>query len=154
MTEQQIKQNAMKMYENASNAEDKIEAYIAGAHSRDEEIEELHQEVNELSQAYYGKCAEVDQLRNPWISVEERLPEVDPTQHTTKKHLSVAVLCWDANIPCDSLGQQYSPSVCKYDYERKDWLHVELGYYENEVGIGLQITHWMTIPQVPKGGEK
>ena len=61
MTDEQTKQNAeeyaKKIYPYTVGKAAAIRDFIAGAHSRDEEVKEL------------------DQLRNPWISVEERLPE-------------------------------------------------------------------------------
>lgn len=68
MTDEQIKQNAEEYYDKLDSitieVEDKpntiIEAYITGAHSRDEEIKDLKLKLNKLS--------------NPWISVKERLP--------------------------------------------------------------------------------
>ena len=116
------------------------------------EIYKTNEELRKAVDAWYYYCQEWYNQHSHeeprWIRVEERLPELDSTQHTTKKNMSVAVVCWDDNIQCDSLGQMFSPMICKYDYERKDWLHVELGCYENEVELGAQITHWKYI-QIP-----
>ena len=114
MTDEQVKQNA-EQYAKAHTPLDNWEtdkalakfAFIAGAHSRDEEIKELNTRIvnlmcerdsikseseylinklrndnKDLEQALACaedvvdiQCKELDQLRNPWISVEERLPE-------------------------------------------------------------------------------
>ena len=86
----------------------------------------------------------------PWVSVNERLPELDPTQHTKKKNMSVAVLIHDIDCMYDRLGQAFAPSVARFDYDRKDWLYVELGCYCNELELGAEITHWMPIPELKK----
>ena len=86
MTDEQIKQNAE---EYASTKEmhsprsqdvelDKlmiIEDYIAGAHSRDEEIGRMNTTIRLYANQIALLRKEIDQLRNPWISVEDRLPE-------------------------------------------------------------------------------
>lgn len=86
MTEEQIKQNAEAYaeehavridgggWEEEYDYKEQEAAYIAGAHSRDEEIEKLKRLYEEALHKYYeSEC----KLRNPWISVEERLPEED-----------------------------------------------------------------------------
>lgn len=57
-------------------------AHIAGAHSRDEEIKELEKKVSALKTVIVTARATIStqeaiikDLRNPWISVKDRLPE-------------------------------------------------------------------------------
>lgn len=80
MTDEQIRQNAeeyAKRYHlsfiiGIVTEDDKreiAEAYEVGAHSRDEEIRQLYDIINDYSEA-------IERLRNPWISVEERLPPI------------------------------------------------------------------------------
>ena len=139
MTDEQIKQNAE---EYASTKEmhsprsqdvelDKlmiIEDYIAGAHSRDEEIKELQKDVHDFEQAL--ACAEdvvdiqrkeLKQLRNPWISVEERLPE---------EPLTICAV-W-------LKGDDLVPRISLYDSGRFLLLPVD-----------VTVTHWMPIPETP-----
>ncbi len=122
MTEEQIKHNA-EQYANryeirgTSNGEfrymDKKEAYIAGAHSRDEEInllrttlqseqEQSHEHIIELQK-------ELNKLRNPWISVKERLPK-----KKDGKIRSDAVLV--------TLGQSWT--VAEYHFGDKRWINL------------------------------
>ena len=88
MIEEQIKQNAEVWAEEHKMRTDfgygwpetydtkqQADAYIAGAHSRDEEIKELEQALAFTEDVVDAQKKELDQLRNPWISVEERLPE-------------------------------------------------------------------------------
>ena len=162
MTEEQIIQNAEAYADvfgrHMADYYGVKDAFISGAHSRDEEIKELKSLIKMESEIREGLLRdkhklqdELDQLRNPWISVEERLPEIDQTQHTKKKNWSIAVLVHDIDILHDALGQAYPPDVARYDYERKDWLYVEPGCYANEIEIGAEITHWMPIPELKKG---
>ena len=98
MTEEQIKHNAEEYanrYEirGTSNGEfrymDKKDAYIAGAHSRDEEIEGLKKKLEDITilKDFFASSLDIydkdnrelqDELnihRNKWISVNERLPK-------------------------------------------------------------------------------
>ena len=88
MTEEQIKHNAEQYanrYEIRGTRDgevrymDKKDAYIAGAHSRDEEINLLRdtlQSEQEQSQEHIIELQkELNKLRNPWINVNERLPK-------------------------------------------------------------------------------
>lgn len=141
MTEQQIKQNAFEyslqnciVYDdNGANDMDSIrEAFIDGAHSRDEEVVKLKKDVHDLEQAL--ACAEdvadiqhekLDQLRNPWISVEEQLPE-----KVKGKYYSKYVL-----VRYNGFGCRYC--VDRYCYLSKTWAFQVDG-----------VTHWMYIPEL------
>ncbi len=67
--------------------------------------------------------------QSPWISVEERLPE------RVEKYQSADVLVRYRR----GCNEYYF--VTRYDYEYKDW------------NIS-NVTHWMPITPLPKGGEK
>lgn len=135
MTDKQIRQNAND-YVDAHLGDGieyaKFKAFIAGAHSRDEEINALH----DLLDTYER---ELDKLRNPWISVEERLPEDNKT-----------VLVW--------FGGYYTVAVLRDN----EWWNCT-GYQTGGGWSALDkipdiassyITHWMPIPELLKGGEK
>ena len=66
---------------------------------------------------------------SPWISVEDRLPE------EINKFLSAPVLCRYTR------GSKEFYHVCQYDYEFDEW----------QIS---KVTHWMPIPNLPKGGNK
>lgn len=65
MTQEQILQNAEQHVKELSLHGDsryyEMNGFVAGAHSRDEEVEQLK--------------AELAKAKNPWVSVEERLPD-------------------------------------------------------------------------------
>ena len=70
MTEEQIKQNAIKA---AADFKDWhhpqmsfYDGYIAGAHSRDEEIEQLGKSYHDMFLTLANK---IEQLRKPWTNV-------------------------------------------------------------------------------------
>lgn len=67
--------------------------------------------------------------KSPWISVEERLPD------KINKFMSEPVLCRYTRG-----GKEYY-HVSQYDYDYKQW------QIDN-------VTHWMPIPELPKGGEE
>lgn len=132
--EEQIKQNAEK-YAKYFDTSGEItiykiakEGYIAGAHSRDEEINALH----DLLDTYER---ELDQLRNPWISVEERLPRDEDYD--------------DENIYC-FLVRQECGFIYNCAFDGEEWLTAAPD--GEEWGV-CGVTHWMTIPKL-KGGER
>jgi len=83
MTQEQIKQNAEEYYdklgsitigvENEPNSI--VDAYIAGAHSLDDEIARLKAEIEDDNAVIRQLKAELAKAKNPWVSVEERLPK-------------------------------------------------------------------------------
>lgn len=77
MTEEQIKQNAEVYAEERCIRYNEqygacYDAYIAGAHSRNEEIEQLCKDYHDMFLIFANK---IEQLRKPWTNVVERLPE-------------------------------------------------------------------------------
>lgn len=90
MTDEQIGQNAGAYAGNSAKhlqqpyEEYKLryDAYIAGAHSRNEEIEELQDELK--------------LHRNQWISVEDRLPEKKDGKIRSDVLLVTLGQCWTA----------------------------------------------------------
>ena len=148
MTNEQIKQNAEAYAINGNTRgslsleilfQNSRDAYIAGAHSRDEEIEELKGKierqkaiiaVDDLNEKALRK--ELDQLRNPWISVEERLP--DEGQAVIVRLASGA-------------GNH---AACNYSNGQFVWaLGIETSNINIQSRLELPaITHWMPIPKV------
>ena len=167
MTDEQTKQNAeeyaKKIYHYTVGKAAAIRDFIAGAHSLDDEIKELKEEIESLQEQYntcfdgftkrgtkLGElmkenvklrndnkdleqalaCAEdvvdiqrkeLKQLRNPCISVEERLPE---------EPLTICAV-W-------LKGDDLVPHISLYDSGRFLLLPVD-----------ATVTHWMPIPETP-----
>lgn len=68
--------------------------------------------------------AEIERLRSPWVSVEERLPDE-----------SVVVICY-----CP----QFRYEVCMGEYSDKHW------HRPGPVNTtALHVTHWMPLPTPP-----
>lgn len=141
MTEEQIKQNA---HDFAFVETDGISilyhpckrGYIAGAHSCDEEIKELKKRLKFADES----IADADkwiakyqlenyELRNPWISVKDRLPE----KAIGKSERSEYVLCRHKN------GNYY---VAYWHVGLEYWYSMPYKIDKNN------ITHWMPIPEV------
>ena len=85
---------------------------------------------------------------SPWISVEDRLPE---------KHRKIKIKHGDADLDwistevffMDDEGDCY---VGMYDFGTDQWvINQDVFLYYNDVYDGGVITHWMPIPQLPKG---
>lgn len=156
MTEEQIKQNAEAYaIENYGEYDEhdytdhsgsnmchvvSEKAFIAGAHSRDEEIKELKERLKFADESiadadkWIAKYKlELYKLRNPWIRVNDKLPEEDPDD----KGYSVEVL---------GLFPDGNTSKCFCSIEEGIWLIEGLTCDKP--------THWTPIPQLKKGGEK
>ena len=84
MTDEQIKQNAdafaIKVAE--SHIIEKRPAYVAafnafisGAHSRDEEVNQLENALRNVNEHCHQLRNKVYELRNPWISVDDQMPK-------------------------------------------------------------------------------
>lgn len=132
MTEEQIKHDA-EQYANryeirgTSDGEfryiDKKDAYIAGAHSRDEEIEVLKKKLEDITilKDFFASSLDIydkdnkqlqDELnihRNQWISVKERLPKKG-----IGKIRSAVVLV--------TLGQSWT--AAEYHFGDKRWINL------------------------------
>lgn len=139
MTDEQIKQNA-KEYAHKVNvfAEDEDiylvakDGYVSGAHSRDEEVEILQNQIEELSEQLKMNAENIQKLRKPWINVDERLPEEEAD---------------NISIPVAAITNKGYWFKGQYDYDNKDWFFSEdpdhLDFETDEF-----VTHWMPIPKV------
>lgn len=132
MTEEEIKQNALKAEKEHGNfnyqyqGEAFNKGYIAGAHSRDEEIKKLYNSLEHFQ-------AIINNLSHPWISIDKKLPEEEsnPDEYNAphRARSSRNVIITDGTI----INRGY------YSYARKRW-----EWNEGEI----KVTHWMPIPQI------
>lgn len=145
MTNEDIRQNASQYVLNFEPTgvitEDRLKCYIAGAHSRDEEVEELEERIKVLDMNLVEQQLENLQLRNPWISVEERLPEVGD------------IVVINVHNTIDGGGEHHEEDqilVGKYDGR---WIcdrceQHRMGKYLFDTIS--KTTHWMPIPPIEK----
>lgn len=73
--------------------------------------------------------------KSPWISVEERLPEINRNSY------SDIVLTIDEN---------QNIVVAFYSFYRREWIRVEGKENIDDSISQNDITHWMPIPELPK----
>lgn len=139
MNEEQIKQNAEEYLKQIPYYGELLspmtlqtikEAYADGAHSRDEEIRQLHDVINDYSET-------IDKLRNPWISVGDGLPPI-----------KTRVLFLDNNGKV-WLGKNTISGYAELESDKPEILPPPTVPTCKPI-----ITHWMPIPQLKKGGEK
>ena len=112
------------------------------------------------------KAAEVVKRRE-WISVDERLPEVETTvlvlatrKYKTKEGLAIPVITRamyeDGTVPRDDSCWFWEDIDFIYD-EENDIAYIPEGWWEDlaygdECGaIDYSVTHWMPLPEPPKG---
>lgn len=105
--------------------------YLAALDARDEEFALMKAEIEDDNAVMKQLKAELNKAKNPWVSVKDRLPEdgVD------------VFIKWGKNDPAQRLhgvGNHYSDGYL---------------FPENNGWSINDVTHWMPIPQAPKGGE-
>lgn len=72
-----------------------------------------------------------------WISVAERLPD-------NKEHDWVLAQVVEDN------GYMHIPKVMEYRQSKKDWFEETYGWL-SEYNGAFTVTHWMPLPEPPKG---
>ena len=72
-----------------------------------------------------------------WISVKDRLPD-------NKEHDCVL-----AQVVADN-GYMHIPKVMEYRQLRNDWFEETYGWLSEHNGL-FSVTHWMPLPERPKG---
>lgn len=137
MTDEQIKQNA-EAYACPENSclsdiekERVMTHFIAGAHSRDEEIGRMNTTIRLYANQIALLRKEIDKLRNPWISVAKMLPE--DVGNVGK----VVIVLTD-------MGDIFNSVLFRNKGGRLMW--------NSDKGLGKPI-FWMPIPSL-KGGDK
>ena len=73
-----------------------------------------------------------------WISVKDRLPD-------NKEHDWVLAQVVEDN------GYMHIPKVMEYRQLRNDWFEETYGWLSEHNGL-FSVTHWMPLPERPKGG--
>lgn len=152
MTEEQIKQNALKAEKEHGNfnyqyqGEAFNKGYIAGAHSSDKEIEALEERIRILELASkvddYLLDAINERLRNPWISIEDRLPKDGDIVFT---HSVLIIESGGVrNEEEQYLTQKYT---CRWITDETKQINMCGEKYD----IVNKVTHWMPIPELKKG---
>ena len=72
-----------------------------------------------------------------WISVKDRLPD-------NKEH------DWVLAQVVENNGYMHIPRVMEYRQARNDWFEETYGWLSEHNGL-FSVTHWMPLPEPPKG---
>ena len=75
-----------------------------------------------------------------WISVKDRLPN-------NKEH------DWVLTQVVEDNGYMHIPRVMEYRQLRNDWFEETYGWLSEHNGL-FSVTHWMPLPNPPKGEER
>lgn len=162
MTDEQIKQNANEFATHINRVKApfssrEYEAYIAGAHSRDEEVEMLQNQIDELSKQLKMNAENIQKLCNLWISIDDRLPEkncvvfvsLDGTEylsaHYRAKSKRFVTVSKDKQTLVEVRKSAAIYTVCG------DCIKEERLYFEGQKDdITSLVTHWMPISELKK----
>lgn len=160
MTEEQIKQNAYDYTYNSDHnwtwddsGESRVDisaevtdAHIAGAHSRDEEIESLQRRVSLWKHEAEVAAKELNQLRNPWINASKQLPPED--KEGSDLSIDCLVMAGD--------GNSFFYVIAWYDYRGRCWY--EKYDFDQTHLDGNKVFYWMKLPKCNhievEGGDK
>ena len=134
------------------------DAFIAGAHSRDEEITRLSAEIEDDNYVISKLREELNKLRNPWISVEDRLPKENCvvfvslgeteylSAHYRAKSKRFITVSKDKQTLVEVRKSSATYTTCG-DCIKEERLYSE-GQREDVTSL---VTHWMPIPEIKKG---
>jgi len=139
MTAEQIRRNAENYIDENTQGvviDDNIrnfllDTYIAGAESRDKEIVQLHQRIENL-------VAIAREQRKSWFSAKENKPEAVEQKEFGARKLSKQVLAMYEDGKCH---------VVRYDYDCQCWR------WANSYGQMFEPKMWRYI-DIPEGGIK
>lgn len=82
--------------------------------------------------------------KSPWISVEERLPEIEYPSIGESDFVFVHVVNKDT-------GNEWIELSAKYNERFHDWMTIDFTWIKMRGGV---VTHWMPIPELPKEERK
>lgn len=112
MTEKQITRLADEFADNVNKfAEDESvyyaakDGFIAGANSRNHEIESLRKQVNEYKRESWCKDEKINSLKKPWISIKEKPKKTDTYFVRTKEG------CVDMAFYCKETDEWYDGKI-------------------------------------------
>ena len=151
MTDEQIKQNAERFasvnyhpYDSENNPQYLIvskDSFIAGAHSRDEEIESLQRRVS-----LWKHEAEVVAKKLMWKNASKQLPP----ENKEGSNLSIDCVVLAGN------GSSFFKIIAWYDYSGKCW-YQKYDFDQTHLD-GNKIYYWMELPKCnhieTEGGDK
>lgn len=108
---------------------------------------ERHQEACRMAiaalreQEQTSKVVEIDQFRTKWISVKERLPDLELEE----------ILSEDMDVfPCLAVVRNERARGGRY--VTKVWYNGEIFMDSDCVDVTCNVTHWMPLPEPPKEG--
>lgn len=145
MTDEQIKKDAERfasVYYHSYDSENNPQyltvsedSFIAGAHSRDGEIEILKHQLNNTSINLKIARAELDKLRNPWKNATKQLPP----ENKEGSNLSIDCVVLAGN------GSSFFEVIAWYDYDGECWY--EKYDFDQTHLDGNKVYYWTELPK-------
>ena len=119
--------------------------------TREEQIVKRAEEVTSRFSYRHGYSTEKDAFiegakwadanqPSPWISVEDKLPEITVPILRESDFVFVHVVNKDT-------GHEWVELPAKYNEQFHDWMTNDFTWINKRGGV---VTHWMPIPQIPK----
>lgn len=104
-----------------------------------ENVEISDELLKQLKNAPITICKEEPsiELMQEWISVEDRLPD-------NKEY------DWVLAQVVENNGFMHIPTVMEYRQSKNDWFEETYGWISEHNGL-FSVTHWMPLPEPPKG---
>ena len=151
MTEEQMRHNALVYLtegydeyhrEQLLNGEDTphpvherpiVEAHVAGAHSRDKEVNDLEKALANVNELCHQQRNKIYELRHPWVKADERKPKESKDQHGFSE---VVILRSDKGECMTGF----------YHYDTDTW-YLYAGSMTRDDQIFGRIVEWMKIPK-------
>ena len=155
MTEEQMRHNALVYLtegydeyhrEQLLNGEDTphpvheeplVRYHIAGAHSRDKEVNDLEKALANVNELCHQQRNKIYELRHPWVKADERKPDKRKDANGFTDGISIEVL---------AKTEKGDYVTAWYSYQIDTWFMC-LGEIAGESVLPYKVVEWMKIPK-------
>ena len=149
MTEEQMRHNAEQYaeehmvrtdgggWEETYDDKEQEDAFIAGAHSRDKEVNDLEKALANVNELCHQQRNKIYELRHPWVKADERKPDKRKDANGFTDGISIEVL---------AKTEKGDYVTAWYSYQIDTWFMC-LGEIAGESVLPYKVVEWMKIPK-------